>query len=46
MNRLVLIVIEMLNDFLKSWDAAPRDELVGAINDLVSLFRRTGNSVV
>jgi len=46
MNRPVLIIIDMLNDFLESWEIARRDTLVGAINNLVSVFRRSGAPVV
>ena len=46
MKRPVLIVIDMLNDFLDSWDAARKEELVGAINNLVNIIRISGHSVV
>jgi nicotinamidase-related amidase len=46
MDRPVLIVIDMLNDFFKNVEVARRKELVGAINDLVSLFRSSGAPVV
>jgi nicotinamidase-related amidase len=41
-----LIVIDMLNDFFASWVVARREELVGAINHLVSQFRRAGALVI
>jgi nicotinamidase-related amidase len=40
MEKPVLLVIDMLNDFLKSWDAARRLVLVEAINELVDLMRK------
>jgi nicotinamidase-related amidase len=46
MNRPVLIVIDMLNDYFESWEVARREELVDAINKLVSLFRSSGAPVV
>lgn len=46
MDRPVLIVIDMQNDFFRSVEVARREELVGAINDLVSLFRSSGAPVV
>ncbi len=46
MRRPVLIVVDMLNDFFRSWEIARREELVGAVNQLVSLFRRSGAPVV
>jgi nicotinamidase-related amidase len=36
----------MLTDFFESWEVARREALVGAINNLVSLFRRSGARVV
>jgi nicotinamidase-related amidase len=41
-----LIVIDMLNDFFKNVEVARRKELVGAINDLVSLFRSSSAPVI
>ena len=46
MTRPVLIVIDMLNDYFESWEVERRDALVGAINNLVSVFRRSGAPVV
>jgi len=46
MQKPVLIVIDMLNDFLDRWDAARKEKLVGAINDLVDSIRTSGHSVV
>jgi len=39
MKRPVLIVIDMLNDFLDRWEPEPRQRLVQSINELVSLMR-------
>lgn len=46
MRRPVLIVIDMLNDFLDEWGGARKEELVGAINDLVNTVRIAGHTVV
>ena len=46
LKRPVLIVIDMLNDFLAKWDPAQRQRLVRSINELVSLMRRCGCPVV
>jgi nicotinamidase-related amidase len=46
MERPVLIVIDMLNDFLERWDVARKEELVGAINNLVGIIRMSGHPVV
>jgi|ERR1039458_3232308 nicotinamidase-related amidase len=35
----VLIVVDMLNDFLASWEPGRRKELVQSINELVAMFR-------
>lgn len=42
MQRPVLIVIDMLQDFLKSWDVTRKENLVQAINDLVRKARTAG----
>ncbi|HWF93403.1 MAG TPA: cysteine hydrolase [Xanthobacteraceae bacterium] len=39
MNEPVLIVIDMLNDFLAAWSPAARQRLVQATNELVAIFR-------
>jgi nicotinamidase-related amidase len=39
MKTPVLIVIDMLNDFLASWEPGRRKELAEAINALVAIFR-------
>ncbi len=46
MQRPVLIVIDMLNDFLEKWAAAPRNELVRSINELVGLMRQLGRPII
>src|SRR5712691_11501917 len=42
----VLIVIDMLNDFLEKWLPAQREQLVGSINDLVGLMRQLGYPII
>jgi nicotinamidase-related amidase len=39
MKKPVLIVIDMLNDFLAKWEPVRRQELAQAINELVGLMR-------
>jgi maleamate amidohydrolase len=46
MRRPVLIVIDMLNDFLESWAPAPREKLIQSINDLVGVMRQHGYPVL
>lgn len=46
MQQPVLIVIDMLNDFLEKWAAAPRNELVRSINELVGLMRQLGRPII
>lgn len=46
MRKPVLIVIDMLNDFLKRWDRADRERLVSAINDLVEIMRKTSRPII
>jgi nicotinamidase-related amidase len=46
MQRPVLIVIDMLNDFLEKWDPARRQELVRSINELVGLMRQRGWPII
>ena len=41
-----MIVIDMLNDYFSSWDVERREQLVAAINDLVSLFHRSSAPVL
>ena len=46
MQRPALIVIDMVNDFLGKWAPAPRQELVGSINELVGLVRELGRPII
>jgi nicotinamidase-related amidase len=46
MNQPVLIIIDMLNDFLRDWEPGRRDRLVEAINALVRIVRTASYPVV
>jgi nicotinamidase-related amidase len=46
MEKPVLIVIDMLHDFLERWEATRRQRLVGSINELVGSMRGLGHPVV
>jgi nicotinamidase-related amidase len=46
MHKPVLIVIDMLNDFLEKWDRSDRDRLVDAINELVQIMRQASRPVI
>lgn len=46
MKKPVLIVIDMLNDFLDRWETARKEELVLSINDLVEIVRKSGHPVL
>lgn len=46
MKKPVLVVIDMLQDFLQRWDAARRQKLVSSINELVGSMRSLGHPVV
>jgi nicotinamidase-related amidase len=46
MKRPVLIVIDMLNDFLDRWEPEPRHRLVQSINELTSLMRSISHPVI
>jgi len=46
MRRPVLIVIDMLNDFLEKWDRSDRDQLIGKINGLVQIMRKASRPVI
>jgi nicotinamidase-related amidase len=46
MDKPVLLVIDMLNDFLDTWDVTRKEELVASINNLVNIFRVSGHPVV
>ena len=46
MQRPVLIVIDMVNDFLEKWAPAPKQRLVRSINDLVGIVRQCGHPII
>jgi nicotinamidase-related amidase len=46
MQRPVLIVIDMVNDFLAKWAPASKQQLVRSINDLVDLMRQRGHPII
>jgi nicotinamidase-related amidase len=46
MQRPVLIVIDMLNDFLEKWAPAQKQPLIRSINDLVGLMRQRGYPII
>jgi nicotinamidase-related amidase len=46
MRQPVLVVIDMVNDFLEKWLPAPKQQLVRSINDLVGLMRQHGHSII
>jgi nicotinamidase-related amidase len=46
MRRPVLIVIDMLNDFLAKWSPASRKHLVASTNELVGLIRHCGLPII
>jgi nicotinamidase-related amidase len=46
MRAPVLIVIDLLNDFLDAWPAAARQELIESTNALIGLMRRHGRPVI
>ncbi len=46
MEKPALVVIDMLHDFLESWEATRRRRLVSSINELVGSMRRLGHPVV
>jgi nicotinamidase-related amidase len=46
MHRPVLIVIDMLNDFLDRWEPGRRMELTGAIRELMGIMRRRSLPVI
>jgi nicotinamidase-related amidase len=46
MEKPVLVVIDMLHDFLESWEATRRQRLVSSINKLVGSMRGHGHPVV
>jgi len=46
MRKPLLIVIDMLNDFLEAWESADRERLVDAINELVEIVQRASRPVI
>jgi nicotinamidase-related amidase len=46
MNKPVLIVIDMLRDFLESWEPARKERLVHSINELVGAMRSSKHPIV
>ena len=46
MQKPVLLVIDMLNDFLEKWNSLQRDELLRAINELVQIMRKASRPVI
>jgi nicotinamidase-related amidase len=46
LKRPALIVIDMLNDFLDQWPAAPRERLVNSTQQLVTMMRSAGHPVI
>jgi nicotinamidase-related amidase len=46
MHRPVLLVIDMLNDFLEKWPAGQKQALVRSVNELVEMMRQSGNPVI
>ena len=46
MKRPVLIVIDMLNDFLDRWEPVQRRKLLQSINELASLLRGGSHPVI
>jgi nicotinamidase-related amidase len=46
MKKPVLIVIDMLSDFLENWESAKREGLVQATNELVGIIRSFSHPVI
>jgi nicotinamidase-related amidase len=46
MQRPVLLVIDMLNDFLDRWPADARERLIESSRDLIGALRRHGSPVI
>jgi maleamate amidohydrolase len=46
MKKPVLIVIDMLRDFLENWDPVRNEKLVHSINDLVGIMRSGSHPVI
>ncbi len=46
MRKPLLLVIDLVNDFLERWERAQRAALIESTNELVNMIRRSGNSVI
>ena len=46
MIRPLLLVVDMLNDFLEKWPVAARDRLLHSTNELISSMRKQGHPIV
>jgi nicotinamidase-related amidase len=46
MQKPVLIVVDMLRDFLESWEPSRKEKLVRSINELVSIARSFSHPVI
>jgi nicotinamidase-related amidase len=46
MIRPVLLVVDMLNDFLAQWPAASRERLLQSTSELVALMRGLGHPII
>jgi nicotinamidase-related amidase len=46
MKKPVLIVIDMLNDFLDQWEPTARNRLTQSINELIGVVRGSGNPII
>jgi nicotinamidase-related amidase len=46
MREPILLVIDLLNDFLDSWPGAARDRLLRSTNELIALMRSANHRVV
>ena len=46
MRKPVLLVVDMLNDYLADWEPVRREAMVAAVNELTGLFRAHGCAVI
>ena len=46
MKKPILLVIDMLNDFLNPWIGPRRDQLIAATNELVQIIRKASRPVI
>src|ERR1035438_10484161 len=46
MGKPILIVVDMVNDFLRRWDRSDRERLVAATNELAGIMRRTSLPII